>query len=631
MGKSVNYPTPPDPYRTAEAQGDINRETAVDQTRLNAMNQYTPFGTLTYTERQGTPTQEFDDSAYDIALSDWEKRMENASPGGYDDVWNEATQDYDRVWRPGVDAPPRPDRDDFYYTKEGVPRFDVTQQLSPEQQSLYDRSVGIQDDLLGVGQTQLSRVSDAMGRPLSLANLPGLQVPLRGIGPAGAVSDIGGPDANRASIGDVGGLARDPGAAAALGGAPSVDTNRAGLGSLGAIQSSFGSGGTVQGNLPINTNRAGIGQTYGIQQSVGADDFGDDRQRVEEALMARMQPYLDRRRDAERTSLVNQGFSDTGSEGYVSAMDNVNRQENDAMLAAIAQAGQEQSRLFGMDVAAGQFANQAAGQDYAQTAGRAAFDNANIDANLNARLAQMGANNQAVAQRYAQNAGQAQFANQAQQQGFAQSLAGANLDNANIDANFANQMAAADFERLSQGQQYSQALARQQAINAAQGQAFQQDATRAAFDNANQDTYYQQLMAQQAANNAAQGQRFGQEVARVNDVRARAAAVNATRQQALQERLLQRQTPINELSAFLSQGQLTMPQFANTPQASIAAPNFQDAAYASYNAQASQAAQEQQANQALMQGLFSLGGAGLGAFGAINPFGWGGAAGGAGG
>lgn len=454
MGKSVDYPTPPDPYKTAEIQGDINRDTAVDQTRLNAMDQYTPYGTLTYQETPGATTRKFDQSAYDIALADWERRLGATSSR---EVWNPDLGEnggYETVATSGGPMPQQPDRNNFYYDEQGVPRFTATQTLSPEQQALYDARTGIQGNLLNVGQSQLDRVAGAMGQPMSMANLPALQVPLRGIGTVGPVSNVGAPNANRAQIGD----------------------------------------------------------TYGIQQSVGANDFSADRQRVEDALVARMQPYLDRRRESQRTSLVNQGFSDTGSEGYRSAMDEVNRQENDALLAAIAQAGQEQSRLFGMDLASGQFANQAAAQDFSQAGQRAAFENANIDA------------------------------------------------------------------------------------------------------------LYQQTLAQQAANNQAQGQRFGQEVTRADNDRARAAAINAARQQAIQERVMQRQMPINELSAFLSQSQLTPPQFANTPQTSIAAPNFQDAAYASYNGQMAQAQAQAQQNAAITQGLFSLGGAGLGAFGAMYPF-----------
>ena len=48
MGKSA--PSPPDPYATAQAQGQMNAETARTQARLNRADTYTPMGNVTYTE-----------------------------------------------------------------------------------------------------------------------------------------------------------------------------------------------------------------------------------------------------------------------------------------------------------------------------------------------------------------------------------------------------------------------------------------------------------------------------------------------------------------------------------------------------------------------------------------------------
>lgn len=51
MGKAS--PSPPDPYATAQAQGQMNTETARTQARLNRADTYTPFGNVTYTELPG--------------------------------------------------------------------------------------------------------------------------------------------------------------------------------------------------------------------------------------------------------------------------------------------------------------------------------------------------------------------------------------------------------------------------------------------------------------------------------------------------------------------------------------------------------------------------------------------------
>src|SRR5690606_16080061 len=51
-------PPPPDPMATARAQGQINKETAIAQARLNAVNQVTPYGNFTYEagpEVEGVP------------------------------------------------------------------------------------------------------------------------------------------------------------------------------------------------------------------------------------------------------------------------------------------------------------------------------------------------------------------------------------------------------------------------------------------------------------------------------------------------------------------------------------------------------------------------------------------------
>lgn len=60
MGKSTpQAPTPPDPVATANAQGAINKETAIAQANLNHVNQVTPNGNLTYQQigsnEDGTP------------------------------------------------------------------------------------------------------------------------------------------------------------------------------------------------------------------------------------------------------------------------------------------------------------------------------------------------------------------------------------------------------------------------------------------------------------------------------------------------------------------------------------------------------------------------------------------------
>lgn len=110
-----------------------------------------------------------------------------------------------------------------------------------------------------------------------------------------------------------------------------------------------------------------ITKTYGT-------DFGDERQRVEDALMQRMQPGLDKGFSRLETRLADQGIS-YGSDAFSSAMGDYGRQENDARMAAIINAGGEHSRLANLEADRAAFQNAAQQQQYGQNLGRAEFGN----------------------------------------------------------------------------------------------------------------------------------------------------------------------------------------------------------------------------------------------------------------
>ncbi|MFA6984628.1 MAG: hypothetical protein WC213_00280 [Arenimonas sp.] len=99
-------PAAPDPARTAAAQSQTNRETAVTQTGLNAIDQRTPYGNLSYSQN-GT-------------------------------------------WA------------------DGTPRFAATQTLSPEQQRLYNLSTTTQENLGNIGVEQSGRIRGVLNSPFDL-------------------------------------------------------------------------------------------------------------------------------------------------------------------------------------------------------------------------------------------------------------------------------------------------------------------------------------------------------------------------------------------------------------------------------------------------------------------------------
>lgn len=249
---------------------------------------------------------------------------------------------------------------------DGTPRYESTQTLSPGEQRIYDTNLQTRQNIGQIGQDQSARIGQLLGTPFQFSGLPDAVTNVSG-GPI-----HGGPIAN-----------------------------------------------SIEGAGEIQNRIADAG---GIQRSLGPTDYSADRTKVEDAIYSRLNPQLDRDTAALETKLINKGLN-PGSEAWTQAIDADNRARNDARTQAVLAGGQEQSRLAGLDLQAGNFANQAQAQKYAQNATDATFAN------------------QAQSQTYGQNASDATFANQAQAQGYGQSantqqqlfnqaLTNANLSNA---------------------------------------------------------------------------------------------------------------------------------------------------------------------------------------------------------
>jgi hypothetical protein len=260
-----------------------------------------------------------------------------------------------------------------------IPQYSQTTTLSPQQQQIYDQQVKNQLSLGKIAGDQTSRIGSILGTPVSSKGIPGL------------ISSVGTP----------------------------------------YLKDSYDNGGLIQKSVNLNTNApTRFGNTANeIQGSVGANDFSADRQRVEDALFSRLEPRLERDRAALDTRLRNQGLS-PGSEAYNRAMDQTGRTATDARMQAILSGGQEQSRLFDMDVQQGAFRNAAQQQDYDQLLGRGQFRQQGIGLNNAATLSMGQFANAAQGQQNSQNAAQAAFGNAARQQGFSNSMENAALNNA---------------------------------------------------------------------------------------------------------------------------------------------------------------------------------------------------------
>ncbi len=109
--------------------------------------------------------------------------------------------------------------------------------------------------------------------------------------------------------------------------------------------------------------------------------------------------------------------------------------------------------------------------------------------------------------------------------------------------------------------------------------------------------------------NTAQNQAFNQDAANVT-------LNNSARQQQIQEASYLRNMPLNDIAALLSGNSVNDPSFSAVPQVGVAAPDYQGAAYQSYNGQMN-AYNQQQANRSA--GLGSIFGA-LGSLGSAAIF-----------
>lgn len=161
----------------------------------------------------------------------------------------------------------------------------------------------------------------------------------------------------------------------------------------------------VNTDIPITSQIADAGP---IQRSIGGNDYEASRKSVEDAIYSRLNPQLQQQRSSLETQLINKGLR-PGTPAWNQAITLNNQGQNDARMQAVLAGGQEQSRLFGMEQAAGQFANQAQQQQYGQNYQNAGFQNQAQNQQFNQGLSNANLSN---SQRAAEAALQLQQRNQ---------------------------------------------------------------------------------------------------------------------------------------------------------------------------------------------------------------------------
>jgi hypothetical protein len=302
--------------------------------------------------------------------------------------------------------------------------------------------------------------------------------------------------------------------------------------------------------------------------------------------------------------------------------------------------GQEaQLASFGTQQQAQQAANQAIAQNFAQAQAAQQMQNQAMGQNFEQALASQQAQNAAMAQNYQQALGAGQFnreallqqfgmgqsaqelANQAIAQNYQQSLAQTEAQNQALQQIFGQGVTQQELQNAAAAQNFQQMVGAQQANLARQAQQSRESQELAQFYNQSQAQAYQQELAYQAAANAAQQQRFGQQMdiqaaqnaalaqrqqteldyfntlnalqqQQYNQALAQAQFQNTAAQQALAQQAAIRSMPVNEISALLSGGQVSVPQFQGYSGVNVAPPPIFQAGQAAGNF-----AQQNYANQ----------------------------------
>lgn len=409
-----------------------------------------------------------------------------------------------------------------------IPTFTRNETLAPAQQQMLNQQNQLGINLNNVALNQTSKIGDILNAPVSGANLP-------------ARTDSYGTQPTFQSVGQGPALAR---AGSEIGPAASITHYNQFVGNAVPYAPDVGSA------------ERSLGDAGSIQRSIGPTDYATQRADVENAIYSRLNPQLDRDRNALETKLVNQGLA-RGSGAFNTAMDESNRQATDARMQAVLAGGQEQSRLAGLDLQKGQFANTAEQQAYDQILSRG------------------------------------EFKNQGQAQDYAQTMGRTNLYNA------------------TQAQNFQQAAANGAFANAAQAQEFDQAQQRGLFglqaadqnNNAAMQEYQNQASAVEANNQIAQ-QQYG-------NTQSAAQFGNENRDKALQEMLALRNQPINEISALMAGGQVNLPQFQQYNPGTIANNNLGQNMYSSAALGMDAYKTKQATTNALIGALGGVAGAGL--------------------
>ena len=298
----------------------------------------------------------------------------------------------------------------------------IRQTLTPTAQKTLEAQQGVQLSLANLGQQGATTASGVLNKPFS----------------------FGGP-AVQTSLGTTEALKSAP-SAGQYGTASAVNPAAYGqAGSVNAGQFGLAQGGVNAPELSTSLDLSGV-----AKMPVNSGMTG------QEAIMARLSPYLQQQRTSTEAQLVNQGLR-PGTEAYNNAAKLLGQQENDA---------RQQAALQGLNL--DMTANQ---QGYGQALTSGQFGNQSQLSQFNANLQNQQAGNQAIAQNYGQGVTSQQLQNQAIGQNFGQGSSAQAMQNQAIAQNYGQGLTASQAENARIAQQFNQTQQGAQFANTAQQQA----------------------------------------------------------------------------------------------------------------------------------------------------------------
>lgn len=339
-------PPAPDYQALAKQQGIENRDTAIFNANVNRVNQYTPDGSLTWSR---TGQEQLPTATMPLVVSGQAGQATAASgPSPYGpEQWANGNYDPDAAAAAAkgttTTTPPAQIENgagsaSSQRAADDGSGWSQTLTYSPENQKLYDLSQQAKLDYANTGIAAIQRVTDSLGRPLDTSNVR-------------ATNYGGDPTVSTGMDQDIlyKYINQTP---------QQVVAGQAGAGTAQAGQ-----------DITSSFDRSGIRALPG-----NIDDAS--RKRVEEALLSRLDPSLQRDEEMLRNRLLNSGI-EVGTDAYNRELTVSGQHRNDARMQAVLAGGQEESRQVGLQqglqaqeyqqaLAAAQFRQQAESQMSAQ-------------------------------------------------------------------------------------------------------------------------------------------------------------------------------------------------------------------------------------------------------------------------